>query len=97
MLRFDAKSRDEFGGAVGPARLLVDDEEVGAADIKTQPAFFGLEGVVTVGRDTGKPASDDYESPDTFTGGVIERVTVAVKGPRHRDPQKEAEIAARRD
>lgn len=96
-LRFDAQRRDPFGSAVGPARLLVDDEEVGAADIKTQPAFFGLEGVVTVGRDTGKPASDDYESPNTFTGGVIEKVTVTVKGPRHRDPRTEAELATRRD
>jgi len=29
----------------------------------TQPGFFGLEGVIPVGRDVGRPASDDYASP----------------------------------
>ena len=88
---------DQFQSPIGPARLFIDDEEVAAADFKTQPGFFGLEGVVTVGRDTGRPASDDYESPDSFRGGVIEKVTVRVKGAVHRDPEKEAEMARMRD
>ena len=56
-----------------------------------------FEGVITIGRDTGRPASDDYESPDTFRGGVIEKVTVGIKGTPHRDLQLEAEMAQRRD
>ena len=66
-------------------------------DIKTQPGFFGLEGVITVGRDTGRPASDDYTSPDEFRGGVVEKVTVGIRGMPHHDPALEAEMAQRRD
>lgn len=47
--------------------------------------------------DVGFGASDDYRSPDTFTGGSIEKVTVSVKGARHTDPKMEAEMARRRD
>ena len=50
-----------------------------------------------VGRDVGRPASDDYTSPDTFTGGTIEKVTVAVKGQPHTDPEKQAAMANHRD
>ena len=94
---FEIAERDETGSPRGPARLFVDGKEVASEVIKTQPGFFGLEGVVTVGRDVGRPASDDYRSPDPFRGGVIEKVTVAVKGKRHRDPRAEAAMASRRD
>jgi hypothetical protein len=43
------------------------------------------------------PPTDDYASPDTFRGGVIEKVTVGIKGSRHRDLEKEAAAAASRD
>jgi len=94
---FDVQDHDATRSPVGPARLFIDDKEVAYHEIKTQPGWFGLEGVLTVGRDTGNPASDDYDSPATFHGGVVEKVRVAVKGPPPRDLAKEAEIARRRD
>jgi arylsulfatase A-like enzyme len=94
---FEMQRQDETSSPIGPARLFIDDEEVASHDIKTQPSLFGLEGVITVGRDTGRPASDDYESPDPFRGGVVERVTVNLKGAPYYDPHKEAELAQRRD
>lgn len=75
----------------------MDGRQVGAADIRTQPGFFGLEGVITVGRDPGRPASDEYRSPNAFRGGVVEKVTVMVKGRPHHDLKMEAEMAHRRD
>ena len=83
--------------SAGPARLFIDGKEVARERIKTQPGFFGLEGVVTVGRDTGRPASDDYVSPDPFRGVVVEKVTVAVKGKPHSDPATQAAQAMSRD
>ena len=94
---FEVKGHDRDNSPTGVARLFIDGKDVASDDIKTQPGMFGLEGVVTVGRDVGKPASDDYASPDTFRGGVVEKVTVAVKGKRHSDPQREAALAQRRD
>jgi arylsulfatase A-like enzyme len=94
---FEIKQHDEHNSPVGPATLYIDDEQVASHDFKTQPGFFGLEGVITIGRDTGRPASDDYMSPDAFRGGVIEKVTVGIKGAPHRDLEREAEMAQRRD
>lgn len=94
---FELKGHDRDRSPLGTARLLMDGRQVGAADIKTQPGFFGLEGVITVGRDTGRPASDEYRSPNAFRGGVVEKVTVTVKGRPHRDLKMEAEMAHRRD
>jgi arylsulfatase len=94
---FEVQKHDADRSPRGPARLVIDGMEVASEEIKTQPGFFGLEGVVTVGRDVGRPASDDYASPDSFRGGVIERVTVAVKGTPHRDLDTEAKMAQSRD
>ncbi len=91
------KSHDQDKSPRRPREALVDGNEVACEEIKTQPGFFGLEGVVTVGRDMGRPASDDYVSPNTFRGGVLEKVTVAVKGKAHSDPETEAQMAHRRD
>lgn len=96
-VRFEIQRRDQFKSPIGPARLFIDDQEVASGEIRTQPGFFGLEGVITVGRDTGRPASDDYRSPEAFRGGDIENVTVSLHGQRHRDPEREAEMARRRD
>jgi arylsulfatase A-like enzyme len=96
-LSFDVRGHDAQNSPLGPARLFIDGKEMAAEEIKTQPGWFGLEGVVTVGRDTGRPASDDYESPDTFRGGVVEKVTVAVKGKTHSDPANQAAQALHRD
>lgn len=94
---FEIRGRDEQNSPVGPARLIVDGTEMAAEEIKTQPGFFGLDGVITVGRDTGRPASDDYRAPFDFRGGRVEKVTVSLKGMPHRDPEREAEMAHRRD
>jgi hypothetical protein len=94
---FEIKDHDKSGSPTGPAKLFIDGKEVASGEIKTQPGMFGLEGVITVGRDTGRPASDDYVSPDAFKGGVVEKVVVAVKGKRHSDPEREAQMASRRD
>jgi len=94
---FEVRDHDQHNSPVGPARLFIDEEEGASHDIKTQPGMFGLEGVITVGRDTGRPASDDYQSPDPFRGGVVEKVTIGLKGTPHRDPEREAEMAQRRD
>jgi arylsulfatase len=94
---FEIDGHDQTRSPHGPVRLYVDDRQVAENRIKTQPGFFGLEGVITVGRDTGRPSSDDYTSPDTFRGGVVEKVVVAIKGAPHVDPGVQAEMASRRD
>jgi arylsulfatase len=94
---FEVQEHDEHKSPIGPAKLFVDGEEVASDKFKTQPGFFGLDGVITVGRDTGRPASDDYASPDKFKGGAIEKVTVGVHGASHSDPETEAKMAQRRD
>jgi hypothetical protein len=48
-----------IGGGREPARtvkLLIDGKQAASAEFKTHAGFFGLEGVVTVGRDIGRPA-----------------------------------------
>jgi arylsulfatase len=96
-VRFVVERRDRTRSPIGPAQLLIDGMEVASREIKTQPGFFGLDSVVTVGRDVGSPASDDYTSPDPFRGGVVEKVTVDVQGPPHRDLEMEAKAAHARD
>ena len=76
---FEVHEHDATRSPVGPARLYIDDKEVAQHEIKTQPEWPGIDGVLTVGRDTGRPPTDDYESPAIFHGGVVERVRVAVK------------------
>jgi hypothetical protein len=67
--------------AIGTLTLFVDDEQVGRAEVWTQPGPFGLAGTgVCVGRDSGSPVSGDYTSPFRFEGGTIDRVVVDVSG-----------------
>jgi len=94
---FEVKGHDKDKSPTGPATLYIDGNPVASDQIKTQPGMFGLEGVITVGRDTDRPASDDYKSPYTFRGGVVEKVTVSVKGKVHSDPETKAQMAHRRD
>jgi arylsulfatase len=76
---FEVQAHDATWSPVGPARLFIDDKEVAEHEIKTQPARFGIDGVITVGRETGKPPTDDYHPPAVFHGGIVEKVRVAVK------------------
>ncbi|AWV88031.1 sulfatase-like hydrolase/transferase [Bradymonas sediminis] len=94
---FEIQKHDDNQSPIGPVKLFIDGKEIASDTMKTQPGFFGLEGVITVGRDVGSPASDDYSSPDTFQGGVVEKVTIGLKGMPYQDPDMEAQMAHRRD
>jgi arylsulfatase len=81
-------------GDGGPARgeLLVDDEVVGAGDIKRSAwSRYSLTGHgLTVGYAVGLPPADlDYRAPFTFTG-TLDRVEIDVDGDPHLDPETEA-------
>ena len=77
----------------GTLTLYIDDDEVGSAEIKTQPGNFSLVGEgLNVGRDVGEAVTDDYAGvrPWTFTGGTIKQVIVDVSGAPYVDIEKEA-------
>jgi arylsulfatase A-like enzyme len=76
--------------ALGTLTLYIDTEQVGQAEIKTQPGYFSLVGEgLCVGRDSASPVSPDYKPPFTFTGGTIDRVVVDVAGEPFMDYEKE--------
>jgi arylsulfatase len=76
--------------ALGTLTLFIDTEQVGQAEIKTQPGGFGLSGSgLCIGRDPGSSVSPDYKTPFTFTGGTIDRVVVDVAGEPYVDYEKE--------
>jgi arylsulfatase len=84
--------------AVGTVRLYVDDEEVGSAEITTQPGMFSLVGDgLCVGRDSASPVSPDYAAPFPLTGGTIDRVIVDVSGDHYVDHEKEVLAYIARD
>ncbi|HXY88083.1 MAG TPA: arylsulfatase [Candidatus Acidoferrales bacterium] len=88
----------QTGSALGTLTLFIDTEQVGQAEIKTQPGSFGLSGNgLCVGRDPGSPVSLDYKTPFTFTGGTIERVVIDVTGERYIDYEKEVKAWIMRD
>jgi arylsulfatase A-like enzyme len=94
------KQRDDedTGSAIGQLRLYVDEEEVASGEIMTQPGFFGLTGDgLCVGRDGNSPVSPDYQSPNEFQGGTIERVIVDVSGDQFVDHEKEVLAYLARD
>jgi arylsulfatase A-like enzyme len=84
----------------GTLTLYVDDEKVGEAHIKTQPAKFSLAGEgLNVGREGAEPVTDDYPGayPWPFVGGTIRRVVVDVAGEPWVDVEKEVVAAFARD
>jgi arylsulfatase len=96
-VRFRKETLDEKG-AVGLAALYINNEKVAETKIQTQPGIFMLTGApLFVGKDTGQPASSDYESPFTFTGGTIKQVTIDVSGEPYRDLDKEMQAMMTRD
>jgi arylsulfatase len=73
-------------GFTGTVTLYVDDQQVGAGQIITQPGYFNPIGDgICVGRDSGSSVSPDYAAPFTFTGGNIDKVVVDVSGDRYID------------
>ena len=80
------------------AALYINNEKVAEVKIQTQPGIFMLTGApLFVGKDTGQPASSDYESPFTFTGGTIKQVTIDVSGDPYRNLDKEMQAMLTRD
>ncbi|GMU78322.1 MAG: arylsulfatase AtsA [Acidimicrobiia bacterium] len=71
----------EHPGTAGTLTLYVDDQEVGRAELITQPGNFRLTGDgISVGRDSGSAVSPEYAAPNSFTGGAIEKVVVDLSG-----------------
>ena len=93
---FDMKGKSEnpaMPGFAGKLNLYVDDKQVGAGEIVTQPGFFCLVGDgLCVGRDSASPVTPDYTAPFKFTGGTIEKVVVDVTGEPYLD--HEAQVRA---
>ena len=81
-------------GQGGRGELLVDNEVVGAADIKrVTPIRYSLTGVgFWCGRGGNLAVCDAYEGPFPYTGR-LDRVEISVRGPEHVDAAAEAEIA----
>ncbi|MFZ2174035.1 MAG: arylsulfatase [Rhodococcus sp. (in: high G+C Gram-positive bacteria)] len=94
---FRVTGGDPTGSALGTLTLFLDEEQVGSLDIITQPGPFSLSEGLSVGRDSGSPASPDYRPPFTFTGGTIEAVVVDVSGDRFVDHEKEVLAYLMRD
>jgi len=77
-------------GAKGTLTLYLDDQQVGADVIVTQPGLFCAVGDgICVGRDDASPVTPDYSAPFRFTGGTIEKVVVDVSGDRFTDHEAE--------
>ncbi|MFF0817698.1 sulfatase-like hydrolase/transferase [Rhodococcus sp. NPDC003318] len=73
-------------GFAGTLTLYLDDEQVAAGEIVTQPGPFNLVGDgICIGRDSGSPVTPDYTAPFAFTGGSIDKVVVDVSGQRYVD------------
>ena len=73
-------------GAVGTLTLYVDDQQVAAERITTQPGYFCLTGDgICVGRDSASAVTPEYDAPFPFTGGTIDKVVVDVSGERYVD------------
>jgi arylsulfatase len=56
-------------GKGGTAKLFVNGESVGETRVdKTVPARYSADETFDIGMDTGSPVSNDYASPNRFTG-----------------------------
>lgn len=84
----------EHGEALGKTALYVDQEIVAHGDMRSQSGRFTLAGDrLCIGRDSGDPVSEEYESPGTFRGGTILLVAVTVEKAQYLDPEKQAAAA----
>ncbi len=96
-VRFEMTGVDQVS-PTGTVELYVDEQVVGALEIKTQPGAFTLAGEgLAVGRDSGQPVSNEYKSPFEFAGGTIKQVTIDLRGERIRDLDKEAQAMMSRE
>jgi arylsulfatase len=86
--------------ATGTLSLFIDDEQVGAGRLVTQPGNFSLVGEgLNVGRDPGEPVTSDYagRSPYRFTGGTIKEAIVDISGEQYVDLELEALAMMKRE
>ena len=84
----------------GLLSLCINQDKVGEAKIKTQPAKFSLAGEgLNIGKDRAEPVTGDYPgtSPWAFTGGIIHKVIIDVAGDPWVDLEKEVLAAFARD
>ena len=66
-------------GKGGKVELYVNDKKVGEGRVaKTVPGRFSADETFDIGVDTGSPVSNDYKSPNAFTG-KIKKVTFDLK------------------
>jgi len=83
-------------GTPGTITLFVDGEQVGSGDLPvTVPIMLGLGGGVAVGRDAGAPVTQEYQSPNAFTG-TLTKVVFDVSGEHVVDHEAEFRIAIAR-
>jgi hypothetical protein len=68
-------------GTKGTLTLYVDEQQVGQGEIVTQPGYFCLTGDgISVGKDSGSAVTPEYDAPNPFTGGTIEKVVMDLSG-----------------
>ncbi len=94
---FEKTGDDPTGSSLGTLSLFLDTEPAGSLEITTQPGPFSLSEGLSVGRDSGSPASPDYRPPYPFTGGAIDAVVVDVSGDRFVDHEKQVLAYLMRD
>ena len=83
-------------GTPGTITLFVDGEQVGSGELPvTVPIMLGLGGGVAVGRDAGAPVTQEYQSPNAFTG-TLTKVVFDVSGEHVVDHEAEFRIAIAR-
>ena len=81
---FSANGRNDdpqMPGTKGTLTLYVDEQQVGQGEIVTQPGYFCLTGDgISVGKDSGSAVTPEYNAPNPFTGGTIEKVVMDLSG-----------------
>ncbi len=81
---FSATGRNDdpqMPGTKGTLTLYVDEQQVGQGEIVTQPGYFCLTGDgISVGKDSGSAVTPEYDAPNPFTGGTIEKVVMDLSG-----------------
>ncbi|MCX6247391.1 MAG: arylsulfatase [Bacteroidetes bacterium] len=90
-MEFTREKAGEHQESIGTMKLYVNDQMVAQGPMRAQVGKFTLVGDgLCVGWDSGDPVSDQYKSPGTFTGGIIDFVTVSTGKIEYLDLEKEA-------
>ncbi len=90
-MEFTREKAGEHHESIGTAKLYVNDKMVAQGPMRAQVGKFTLVGDgLCVGWDSGDPVSDQYKSPGTFKGGIVDFVTVSTGKIEYIDLEKEA-------